>query len=174
MFQVSRTHTHTTVRTHPGRLIHAPSLNSLLLTHTTQITRACAHSQPLHLQGLLWPRGGGGWCGESSPLATCWPLSHADDPGSLRRAWGLAPSETVGWGQGSAAHTHRACAHAPLLPRPRPAQATSTTAACSSGSAGRPTALSRRCLAASMGEGSRTGRSSPLPKLTASRCRVSG
>lgn len=79
-------------------------------------------------------------------------------PGSLRRAWGLAPSESMGWGQGSTAHTHRTCAHTPLILGPRPASATSTAGAWSRGAA-----RSRRCLAALMGEGNRTGQSSPLP-----------
>lgn len=73
--------------------------------------------------------------GESSPLATCWPLSHADDP--WLTPLGLGPSSFRKEGVGAG---HRTCAHAPLLLRPHPASAISTSAARSSGSlaAGRP------------------------------------
>lgn len=106
-------------------------------------------------------------CRESSPLATCWPLFHADDP--WLTPLGLGPSSFLKEGVGAG---HRTCAHAPLLLRPHPASAISTSAARSSGDHWLPAAQSHRCLAASVGEGKQTGQSNPFPKSLASCLRL--
>lgn len=98
-------------------------------SHNTDDTGARAHTQVLDQPPLgaslalrRWELGG-----ESRPLATCGPLSHADDPWLTPRAsLALLAPKSMGWGQGSTAHTHRTCALAPLIPGPRPARATAT------------------------------------------------
>lgn len=108
--------THSPVYTHTGPPhTHSPSRNtagSSSAQHT--YTRVHTHKA---LVVLLWPRKGRWGMGSREdkvqPLATCRPLSHADDP------W-LHPKGEDGWGgvgvgelssPGQACHT---CAHAPL------------------------------------------------------------
>lgn len=141
--------------------LHSTVCSSLNIDNTG----VCAPTQALaeHLQVLLLPWGGGGWRGESSPLATCWPLSHADDPWLTPE--GLGPSSFRKHGMGAG----QPRPHAPHMRT----HTSNTGASPSPGhlhhrglepwSAGGPAARSRRCLAALMGEGNRTGQSSRLP-----------
>lgn len=115
-------HTHTqrcahTLVSHTGTFIQ----QSVPHSHHIDNTGVCAlagsappgASLALRRWGMVW---------ESSPLATCWPLSHADDPGLTPEGLGPSSFQKHGMGAGQrrphAAHMRTRASNTEALPSP--------------------------------------------------------